>query len=88
MSYRVQVRKGLRNVDSQPILSVLVGGREQADQVEVQFATLNRIHVKGDREGIVAAWSIGLGHNLELMFCPLALDGFGRNLDRGEDLVG
>lgn len=88
VSYRIQVRQGLCNVDPQPILSVLVGRREQTDEVEVQCTASNRVHVEGDREGIVAAWSITLGHNLELMFCPLVLDGFGRNLDRAENLIG
>lgn len=81
VTYRVQVRKSLCNVDSQPILPVLVGRREETDKVEVQCTALHRIHVKSDREGVVAAWSITLGHNLELVFSPLIFDGFGSNLN-------
>lgn len=88
MTYRVQVREGLCNVDSETILPVFVRGREKTDEVEIQCTALDRIHVKGDREGVVAAWGITLGHNLELMLCPLILDGFGHNLDRAENFIG
>lgn len=87
-TYRVQVREGLCNINSQPILPVFICRREKADEIEVQCATFHRIHVEGDGEGVVAAWGITLGHNLELMFCPLILDGFRRNLDRAENLIG
>lgn len=81
VTYRVQVRKCLCDINSQPILSVLVCGREQTNEVEVQCTGLNGIYVKSDREGIVAAWSITLGYNLECVFCPVVLDGFGCNLN-------
>lgn len=88
MTYRVQVREGLRNVDSQSVLSVLIRRGEKTDQVEVQSIALDGIHVKRDRESVVAAWGITLGHNLELMLCPLILDGLGGHLNRAEDLIG
>jgi hypothetical protein len=34
----VQLLKGLGDIDSQTVLTALVGGREQADQVELKRA--------------------------------------------------
>lgn len=88
VTYRIQVRESLSNIDSQPILPVFIRRREETDEVEVQCTALNSIHVKGNRESVVAAWGITLGHDLEFMFCPLILDGLGHNLDRTENLIG
>jgi hypothetical protein len=43
LTYRVEALDGLGEVDSETVLAALVGGREEADQVEVQRSGLGTL---------------------------------------------
>lgn len=84
----MQLLKRLSKVDAQSILAPLVGGREHADQIEVERVTLEPSTIKGDGEGVVAAGGVLLGDQDDLVLDPFVILGPGLDLDGAEDVAG
>ncbi|KAI6772959.1 hypothetical protein HG530_003917 [Fusarium avenaceum] len=101
---RVHALESLGKVNSKTVLASLVGGREQADEVEVKssisalllvssshtccFLWGAHLGVVSNSKGVVAVGSIDLGSERKRVLNPLLLCSLGLDLDATKDIAG
>lgn len=101
---RVHALESLGKVNSKTVLASLVGGREQANEVEVQssisallfvssghaycFIGYAYLGVISNSKGVIAVRSIDLGSERKRVLNPLLLCSLGLDLDAAKDIAG
>lgn len=82
----VERGQGFHQVFAVTVGCVVVGGRKQADEVEVEFIAGRG--VEGQDKAVVAVGCAGRGRQGEAVLCPVSCHRRRRNSDRGQRLVG